>query len=72
MNQQFAFLFNLIFTTIILNQVTFVYNFLEEHNPRITYLEGRIGGYVVFNCHIEFPFEVPIPYVLNWLKDVKK
>lgn len=58
------------FITITLSQVTLVQNFMEEYSHRITYLEGRVGEYAVFNCHIDFPQDIQIPYVLHWLKDV--
>lgn len=63
-------LFRLVFITITVNQVILVHNFMEEHSHRITYLEGRVGEYAVFNCHIDFPQDIQIPYVLHWIKDV--
>ncbi|CRL00837.1 CLUMA_CG014088, isoform A [Clunio marinus] len=44
---------------------------LFEENKKPTYLEGRVGGYVVFNCPVEFPNDYPIPYNINWSKDGK-
>ncbi|XP_063709188.1 protein borderless [Culicoides brevitarsis] len=52
-------------------QVTFVYNYAEDYGQRAAYLEGRVGEHVIFNCHIDFPQDTPIPYVLHWLKDGK-
>lgn len=63
-------LLRLTFITITLNQVTLVHNFMEEHSHRITYLEGHVGEHAIFNCHIDFPQDVQIPYVLHWIKDV--
>lgn len=63
-------LLRLVFIITTLNQVTFVHNFMEEHSHRITYLEGRVGEHAVFNCHIDFPQDIQIPYILHWIKDV--
>lgn len=43
---------------------------LEQLNRKATYLEGKVGSHVVFNCPLDFPTDSPIPYVLRWLKDV--
>lgn len=54
---------------LILN-ISAVHSLYEEYR-KPTYLEGRVGSHIVFNCHIDFPQEdVPIPYVLHWKKDV--
>lgn len=54
---------------LILN-VSVVHCLYDEYR-KPTYLEGRVGSYVVFNCHIEFPQEDhPIPYILNWKREV--
>ncbi|KAK6636139.1 hypothetical protein RUM43_009791 [Polyplax serrata] len=42
--------------------------FDEEKKP--SYYEAAVGEAVIFNCHIEFPHDVPIPYILNWNKEV--
>lgn len=33
-------------------------------------LHASVGGYAVFNCHLDFPFGNEIPYQLQWDKDV--
>lgn len=43
---------------------------LEQLNRKATYLEGKVGSHVIFNCPLDFPTDSPIPYVLRWLKDV--
>jgi hypothetical protein len=55
---------------LILN-ISAVHCLYEEYR-KPSYLEGKVGSYVVFNCHIDFPQEDhPIPYILNWKKGVK-
>ncbi|KAG5676191.1 hypothetical protein PVAND_006040 [Polypedilum vanderplanki] len=45
---------------------------MYEEYKKPTYLEARVGGYVIFNCPLEFPQEnFPIPYHLHWRKDSK-
>lgn len=36
-----------------------------------TYLEGKVGSYVVFNCPIDYPQDIEIPFILHWNKDVR-
>ena len=40
----------------------------EEKEP--SYLTAAVGEYVVFNCDLDFPHEIPIPYILHWNRDV--
>ncbi|KAL2732605.1 protein borderless isoform X2 [Vespula maculifrons] len=40
----------------------------EETEPN--YLTAAVGEYVVFNCDLDFPHETPIPYILQWNRDV--
>ncbi|XP_058803561.1 protein borderless isoform X1 [Phymastichus coffea] len=39
----------------------------EEKEP--SYLTAAVGEYVVFNCDLDFPHEIPIPYILHWNRD---
>ncbi|XP_011500330.1 PREDICTED: protein turtle [Ceratosolen solmsi marchali] len=39
----------------------------EEKEP--TYLTGAVGEYVVFDCDLDFPHDIPIPYILHWNRD---
>ncbi|XP_017878813.1 protein borderless isoform X1 [Ceratina calcarata] len=39
----------------------------EEKEP--TYLNAGVGEYEVFNCDLDFPHEIPIPYMLQWNRD---
>lgn len=44
------------------------YYYDEERLP--TFLSASVGEHVVFECDIEFPQDIPIPYILNWRKEV--
>lgn len=52
------------FTTITIN----CYYYEEESRP--TYLTAAVGDHVVFNCDLDFPQGIRIPYILNWNKEV--
>ncbi|KAJ8669633.1 hypothetical protein QAD02_000892 [Eretmocerus hayati] len=39
----------------------------EEKEP--TYLTTAVGEYAVFDCDLDFPHEIPIPYILHWNRD---
>lgn len=39
-------------------------------NKEATYLDGKVGSYAVFNCPLDFPQEIEIPYTLVWNKEV--
>lgn len=39
-------------------------------NQKPTYLEAKVGSYAVFNCPLDFPQEIEIPYILHWNKEV--
>lgn len=43
---------------------------LMEERKKPVFLEGRVGSYIVFNCPIEFPQDIPIPYILHWFRGV--
>ena len=65
--------FGLSFSAVILMQLVLNVNgfvYYEQLNKNATYLEAKVGSYVVFNCPLEFPQDNPIPYVLHWNKDV--
>lgn len=42
----------------------------RHDRQKTTHLEAKVGSYVVFNCYIDFPYDLPIPYVVHWSKDV--
>lgn len=42
----------------------------EDEEPKPTYLSANVGDHVVFNCELDFPQDIPIPYTLKWNKDV--
>lgn len=41
-----------------------------EEGKEPHYLTAGVGEYVVFNCDLDFPHETPIPYILQWNRDV--
>lgn len=43
---------------------------LDLMNKEATYLDGKVGSYAVFNCPLDFPQEIEIPYTLVWNKEV--
>lgn len=45
---------------------------LDLLNKQATYLDAKVGSYAVFNCPLDFPQDIEIPYTLNWNKEVKK
>lgn len=47
--------------------VPFVSGLCQQDAVHITAI---LGESVVFNCHVEFPGEHPVPYVLQWEKKV--
>lgn len=36
------------------------------------HITAILGESVVFNCHVEFPGDHPVPYVLQWEKKVSE
>ncbi|KAK7793696.1 hypothetical protein R5R35_014160 [Gryllus longicercus] len=40
---------------------------LEEERPA-TFLTASVGEHVVFNCQLDFPHDIVIPYILRWNK----
>lgn len=38
--------------------------------PDAEYITAIIGEAVVFNCHVEFPDNYPVPYIVQWDKKV--
>lgn len=43
---------------------------LDYLNRKGVYLDARVGSYVVLNCPLDFPQDIPIPYIVHWHKDV--
>lgn len=39
-------------------------------NKQASYLDGKVGTYAVFNCPLDFPQDIEIPYILHWNKEV--
>ncbi|KAL9929288.1 protein borderless isoform X2 [Glossina fuscipes] len=58
-------------TLFHLISVSCVWCVRHDHH-KTTHLEAKVGSYVVFNCYIDFPYDLPIPYVVHWSKDHKK
>ena len=42
----------------------------RQDRQKTTNMEAKVGSYAVFNCYIDFPYDLPIPYVVHWSKDV--
>lgn len=42
----------------------------RDHLHKQTHLEAKVGSHVVFNCAINFPYDVPIEYLVIWSKEV--
>ncbi|XP_044008144.1 protein borderless isoform X2 [Aphidius gifuensis] len=56
-------IFVLIFCTAI------DYGFAMDNTKDAHNFTSAVGDYVVFNCHLDFPHELPIPYILHWNRD---
>lgn len=41
-------------------------------NKQATYVDAKVGSYAVFNCPLDFPQDIEIPYILHWNKDVSR
>lgn len=39
-------------------------------NKQASYVDAKVGSYAVFNCPLDFPQDIEIPYILHWNKDV--
>lgn len=42
------------------------YGHILEEEKEPTFLTAGVGDYVVFNCDLDFPHDIPIPYILRW------
>lgn len=45
------------------------YYYEEESRP--TFLTAGVGEHVIFNCDLDFPQGIRIPYMVKWNKDVR-
>ncbi|KAB0799512.1 hypothetical protein PPYR_07392 [Photinus pyralis] len=45
------------------------YYYNDEQLP--TFLSASVGDHIVFDCDIEYPQDIVIPYILNWKKEGK-
>lgn len=41
-------------------------------NKQATYVDAKVGSYAVFNCPLDFPQDIEIPYILHWNKEVSE
>lgn len=41
-------------------------------NKQATYIDAKVGSYAVFNCPLDFPQDIEIPYILHWNKEVSE
>ncbi|XP_065356823.1 protein turtle isoform X2 [Calliphora vicina] len=59
----------LLFIILLLTKSTYANNNIPEDAVHITAI---LGEGVIFNCHVEFPNDHPVPYVLQWDKKVSE
>lgn len=45
--------------------------YFNDDEKRPTYLTAAVGDYTIMNCDLDFPQNIPIPYILNWNKENK-
>ncbi|KAL0101927.1 hypothetical protein PUN28_018468 [Cardiocondyla obscurior] len=45
------------------------HSWMLEEDKEPNYLTAGVGEYAVFNCDLDFPYETPIPYILQWNRD---
>lgn len=41
-------------------------------NKQATYIDAKVGSYAVFDCPLDFPQDIEIPYILHWNKEVSE
>lgn len=71
LNQRATFEFLVIIIYIIIIDVVNVNSvFPGLCQQDAVHITAILGESVVFNCHVEFPGEHPVPYVLQWEKKV--
>lgn len=46
------------------------YGHLLEEEKEPSFLTAGVGDYIVLNCDLDFPHEIPIPYILRWSHEV--
>ncbi|XP_076673326.1 protein turtle isoform X8 [Andrena cerasifolii] len=66
--RDFRWIADLATRTLLLGIVLFVTPGLCHQDA--VHITAILGESVVFNCHVEFPGEHPVPYVLQWEKKV--
>ncbi|XP_046471646.1 protein turtle isoform X4 [Neodiprion pinetum] len=67
-NWSFRWLFEMVAQALVLGVILFVTPGLCYQDA--VHITAILGESVVFNCHVEFPGEHPVPYVLQWEKKV--
>ncbi|XP_057335997.1 protein borderless isoform X2 [Microplitis mediator] len=45
------------------------YGLMLDEDKDSNNFTAAVGDYVVFNCHLDFPHEIPIPYILHWNRE---
>lgn len=50
----------------------FVLSFILYFAEDAVHITAILGEGVIFNCHVEFPNDHPVPYVLQWDKKVSE
>lgn len=41
-------------------------------NKQATYIDAKVGSYAVFDCPLDLPQDLQIPYILHWNKEVSE
>lgn len=60
-------------TVLILHIVGIVQCFdFDLLNKQASYMDAKVGTYAVFNCPLDFPQDIEIPYILHWNKEVTR
>lgn len=49
-----------------------LYSYLLLAGQDAVHITAILGESVIFNCHVEFPGDHPVPYVLQWEKKVSE
>lgn len=48
------------------------FSFFSDFAEDAVHITAILGEGVIFNCHVEFPNDHPVPYVLQWDKKVSE
>lgn len=60
---------SVLFWSILVCLIPGLVSSILEEERKATFLTAAVGEAVAFNCQLEFPHDVVIPYVLHWKKE---